>query len=75
MIIKTFKWQILAMIVLGFGVEGLAIGNLFFTSVFLDWLRDDGEKWLGFLYAFIFSAVFIANEYLRVNYFYLTNIF
>jgi hypothetical protein len=73
LILKTFKCDIVSVIFFGLMAELFSIINLFFTSFFVKWIREDRDAWEGYIYAIGFVLIFYTAQTFRVNYFFRAN--
>ena len=72
-ILKIFGWDFILLIILGWGSDIIAVTNLFLTSFFLSWLKDDdSEKYPGYLYALLFSVLMVISSTIRNGYFFIS---
>jgi ABC-type bacteriocin/lantibiotic exporter with double-glycine peptidase domain len=74
LVLKTFKKQICIVIIWGLLAELIGVSTLFYSSYFVKWLRDDGEKYLGYIYGLSFVILVYVMQLFRVNYFLKANI-
>ena len=72
-ILKIFGWDFILLLILGWGSDIIAVTNLFLTSFFLSWLKDDdSEKYPGYLYALLFSVLMVISSTIRNGYFFIS---
>jgi ABC-type bacteriocin/lantibiotic exporter with double-glycine peptidase domain len=71
LVMKTFKFELINIIVLGCLVECLSLGNVFLTSFLVDWIKDeDSPLWLGLLYVLVIGGILLSALILRQQYFF-----
>lgn len=71
LVFNTFSWDIFWIVVLGALIEFITITNVFITSFFVDWIKDENaEAWLGYFYASLISLLLIVVLLLRNRYFF-----
>ena len=71
LVMKTFKVELIVIILLGCLVEFLSLGNVFLTSFLVDWIKDeDSPLWVGFLLAFVIGGILLTALILRQQYFF-----
>ena len=65
-IVKTFKKEIIFMVLIANFTDMLSILNVFLVSFFIGWLKDkNAENWQGYLYALLLIMITIIAGYLR----------
>ena len=63
---KAFKKDIVIMLSMAIFSDCIGIFNIFLISFFVGWLKDDdAEKWQGYLYAILLSALTLTASYAR----------